>query len=215
MNLFESIRRGANEEVVSAIAADPAAAATRNADGASLLMVAAYFGNSELVAALRRTLPRLDPYEAIIVGDLEGVRAAIGEGWEPNIRSPDGFTPLALSVFFRQPEIFDLLLPLTHDVNDQAANGQRVAALHAAAAVSDRAAIERLLRNGADPDLAQADGFRPIHVTAQHGDTIATALLILFGADAGTPTSDGRTPADFARAGGHEWLARLLVERAA
>ena len=215
MDLFESIRRGANEEVISAIAADPKAAAARNADGASLLMVAAYFGNSELVSALRRALPRLDPYEAIILGDLEGVRAAIGEGWEPNTRSPDGFTPLALAVFFRHPEIFDLLLPLTHDVNDQATNGQRVAALHAATAVGDRAAIERLLRNGADPDRAQADGFRPIHVTAQHGDTVGTALLILFGADRGVRTGDGRTPADFARSGGHEWLARLLDERPA
>jgi len=210
MDLFDSIRRGANEEILAAIALDPAAAATRNSDGASLITVAAYFGNTELVTALRKALARLDPYEAIIVGDLEALRSAIGEGWEPNTRSPDGFTPLALAVFFRHPEIFDLLLPLTRNVNDQATNAQQVAALHAAVAVSDQKAAERLLRVGADPNLPQADGFRPLHVSAQHGDTISSALLVLFGAQRDAANAEGRKPADFARAGGHEWLARLL-----
>ncbi|CDP50843.1 hypothetical protein [Devosia sp. DBB001] len=213
MDLFESIRKGANEEVLAAIAKDPANAAQRNADGASLLTVAAYFGNTALVAALRNALPGLDPYEAVIVGDLEAVRSAIGEGWEPNTRSPDGFTPLALAVFFRHPEIFDLLLPVTRNVNDQATNSQQVAALHAAVAVGDQKAVERLLRAGADPNLAQADGFLPLHVTAQHGDTISTALLVLFGAQTTRPNSQGKTPADFARTGGHDWLARLLEDR--
>lgn len=210
MDLFDSIGKGANDEILATIARDPASAAARNADGASLLMVAAYFGNSELVAALRRALTRLDPYEAIIVGDLEAVRSAIGEGWEPNTRSPDGFTPLALAVFFKHREIFDLLLPVTRNVNDQATNTQHVAALHAAVAVADQTVVERLLRAGADPNLAQADGFRPLHVTAQHGDTVSSALLVLFGAQRDVANGGGKTPADFARAGGHDWLARQL-----
>jgi ankyrin repeat protein len=159
-------------------------------------------------------LPRIDAYEAIIVGDTDAVRDALEHGWNGNTLSPDGFTPLGLAAFFNQNAMFDLLLPLTQNVNEPAKNAQRVAALHAATAVRNVAMVEKLLRAGADPNLVQADGFTPLHVAAQHGDAAIVALLLLFGGSPRVRNAKGQDAVAHARAGGHEWLAeRLETER--
>jgi len=113
-------------------------------------------------------------------------------------------------VFFRRPEIFDLLLPLTHEINACARNGQQVAALHAAAAVRDVAAVEKLLRAGADPDLPQQQGFVALHTAAMHGDAAMSGLLRLFDATPELRDANGKTAADHARDKGHEWLAERI-----
>lgn len=192
------------------LADDQAAASTRNAEGASLLAFAAYNGNSEAVALIRSALPAIDPYEAIILGDEALVQSALEAGWDAETLASDGFTPLALAVFFRHAAIFDLLLPLTRDVNRRADNAQQVAALHAATAVRDAAAVEKLLRAGADPNLPQQKGFVALHTAAIHGDATIAGLLLLFGADPSQRDAAGRSSADHARSKGHDWLAARL-----
>lgn len=210
-NLFDLLAQGRLTELRDALAIDPAAAWHRNAAGASLLAQAAYTGNFEAIALIRAVLPRLDPYESIILGDVDGVRTALGNSWDVNAPSPDGFSALGLAAFFKRPEIFDILLPLTRDVNQRADNPQQVAALHAATAVGDAGMVEKLLRAGAGPNLPQADGFLPIHVSAQRGDAAITALLILFGASPTAANAKGKSAIDHAREGGHAWLADRLA----
>ena len=210
-NLFDLLAQGRLPELRDALASDPAAAKVRNALGASLLAQAAYMGSFEAIALIRAALPRLDPYECVILGDVDGVRAALDNGWDVNAPSPDGFSALGLAAFFKRPEIFDILLPLTRDVNRQANNPQRVAALHAATAVGSATMVEKLLRAGADPNLPQADGFLPIHVSAQHGDAVITGLLLLFGTDPKARNGKGKSATDHAREGGHKWLADRLA----
>jgi ankyrin repeat protein len=209
-NLFDVMAKGDMSELRDALAQDPGAALNRNPAGASLLAQAAYMGNAEAVAAVRAVLPELDPYEAIILGDADSVRTALAGGWDANEYSPDGFSALGLAAFFKRPEIFNLLLPITRDVNQRAKNSQQVAALHAATAVREAGMVERLLLNGADPNLTQQDGFTPLHVAAQHGDVPIVALLVLFGADPRWKNDAGADTIAQARAGGHEWLAELL-----
>ena len=210
-NLFDLLAQGRLHELRDALTLDPAAVWNRNAAGASLLSQAAYAGNFEAIAVIRAALTRLDPYESIILGDVDGVRAALETDWDVNALAPDGFSALGLAAFFKRPEIFDLLLPLTGDVNQRAANPQQVAALHAATAVREAGMVEKLLRAGADPDLPQADGFLPIHVAAQHGDAVITGLLLLFGASPTLPNAKGKSAIDHARDGGHDWLAERLA----
>lgn len=213
MDLFDALAKGDLEAVTSGLAADPALATARNASGASLLAWAFYTGKPDAVPLIRPHVAKLDPYDAIIVDDIEAVRQALAEGWNGNARSADGFTPLGLAAFFVRPAIFDLLLPLTRDVNERATNAQQVAAIHAATAQRQAGMVEKLLRAGADADLTQADGFTALHAAAMHGDAQIAGLLVLFGADVALKSTKDQDAGDLARAGGHEWLAELLASR--
>lgn len=210
MDVFDALAKGQLDEVGAALRADPTLATTRHPSGASLLAWAYYVGKPDAVPLIRPHVASLDPYDAIVVDDIEALEAALATGWDGNTLSPDGFTPLGLAAFFHRPKIFDLLLPLTLDVNEQARNPQKVAALHAATAMRDAKMVESLLRAGARPDLAQADGFTPLHVAAAHGDAAIAALLVLFGADPRLANAKGKDAIGFAHDAGHEWLAVRL-----
>lgn len=207
---FELVAKGRVDELREALEDDPALAAARHSSGASLLAWAHYTGQLDAAALIRPKLGELDPHDAIIVGDIERVRDALSAGWDANARSADGFTPLALAAFFGRDGIFDLLLPVTADVNAAAENAQRVAAIHAAAAKRNAAMVEKLLRAGADPDQVQADGFTALHAAAQHGDGATAALLVLWGADIRRASDKGLDAIAQARAAGHDWLAERL-----
>lgn len=196
------------------LARDPEVAHARHQSGASLVAWAAYMGNVGAIAAVRAHIPELDPHEAIILKDGERLEAALAEGWDCNVLSSDGFTPLGLAAFFDNAEAFELLLPLTRDVNEAARNPQKVAALHAATAKRNMHMVEKLLRAGADPNQVQADGFTPLHAAAMHGDTAIVGMLLLFGADVTHKNAKGLVAADLARQGGHEWLAERLEQAA-
>lgn len=207
---FDMIGNGDLGGLRASLAADPSLAQRRSSSGASLLAYAAYMGNAEAIEIIRTAEPVLDPYEAIILGDLERVRDLLANHWDANERSPDGFTPLGLAAFFRHSEVFDLLLPLTTDIDAQATNAQTVAALHAATAQRQAGMVEKLLRAGANPNLKQADGFTALHSAAFHGDAAIAGLLLLFGADAQAKNDKGETAIDLALSKGHDWLAERL-----
>jgi ankyrin repeat protein len=214
MDVFDLVANGKLDELGAGLSGDPALAGSRHASGASLLAWAYYVGKPDAVPLIRPHLKALDPYDAIIVDDIEALRQALAAGWDGNALSPDGFTPLGLAAFFNRPAIFELLLPLTRDVNEQAKNAQKVAALHAATAMRSAEMVEKLLRAGAAPDLAQADGFTPLHVAAEHGDATIAGLLLLFGADPKLRNAKGLDAIGHARSGGHDWLAELLERHA-
>lgn len=207
---FDLLGKQDLEGLKAVLTANPSLARMRAASGASLLAWAHYSGVPDATSIIRPHLGTLDPYDAIIVGDIGAVRTALDDSWNANERAPDGFTPLALAAFFGQAEIFDLLLPLTDDINAAADNPQKVTALHAATARRDAAMVEKLLRAGAAPDIRQHGGITALHAAAKHGDATIAGLLRLAGADPALRTDDGRSAADFARAEGHDWLADKL-----
>jgi ankyrin repeat protein len=209
-DVFELLGKGQLADLDATLEAYPDLAASRHSSGASLLAWAYYVGQPDAAALIRPRLSELDPHDAIITGDAERVREALTAGWDANALSPDGFTPLGLAAFFNRPEIFDLLLPVTRDVDEPAQNPQKVAALHAATAVRNAAMVEKLLRAGAKPDQRQADGFTPLQAAAQHGDAMTAGLLVLFGADPRLANDKGQDAIAVARTAGHQWLAERL-----
>lgn len=196
------------------LARDPDLAHARHPSGASLVAWAAYMGNVGAISAVRAHVTELDPHEAIILNDGERLEVALAGGWDPNALSSDGFTPLGLAAFFDNAEAFELLLPLTRDVNEAAKNPQQVAAIHAATAKRNALMVEKLLCAGADPNQVQADGFTALHAAAMHGDAAIVGLLLLFGADPMQLSGKDRSAASYAREGGHEWLAARLEQLA-
>jgi len=207
---FDLIGKGDLDGLRAALAHEPGLARARHPSGASLVAWAAYMGNVGAIAAIRALDVELDPYEAIILGDEEALDAALGSGWDGNALAPDGFAPLALAAFFDNERAFERLLPITRNVSQQAENPQKVAALHAATAKRNAGMVERLLRAGADPNQAQAGGFTPLHVAAEHGDAAIAGLLVLFGADVRKANDEDLDAAAHARRGGHDWLADRL-----
>lgn len=209
--LFEAIRSHDVARVDALVAANPSVLSERNAQGVSPLSWAAYLGQQPIVEALRVKRGTPDFHEACIVGDEGAVQAAIARGQDVNEFAPDGFTPVALTAFFRHPTLARLLIDAGADVNLRAKNAQHVGPIHAAVARNDVQTLELLLLRGADPNLPQEKLVRPLHGAASEGSTVAVALLLMFGADATALTEDGESAADMARKKAHPFADRLAA----
>lgn len=209
-DLFAAIRGGDVSRVSALLDADRGLALARSPEGFTPLALAAYMGKAELVAAIRARRGEPSLHEACIVGDLAAVKRALAGGADVNAPAPDGFSAIGLAVFFGHPELARALLAAGADVNQTAANAQKVGPIHAALARGDNAMLAWLLENGARPDTPQEGGFRPLHEAAARGNDAAVELLLKAGATPGLRSDAGKTPADLAREAGHAALADRL-----
>jgi uncharacterized protein len=181
----------------------------------SPLLQAVYRGDKKKVAQLLAGRRDLDIFEASATGDIDRVRALLDK--DPALASAyasDGFHPLGLAAFFRQPEVVRLLLERGADVAAPARNPLAVTALHSAVA-NDSGPVQMeivtlLLDAGAPVNATHQGGGRPLHTAAFTGDTEVARLLLARGADTSLRTDEGKTPADIARERGHDAVARML-----
>ncbi|HEY0156010.1 MAG TPA: ankyrin repeat domain-containing protein [Thermoanaerobaculia bacterium] len=175
------------------------------------ILMALYQGKTEEARLLAENAPRLSFGEAAALGDLARVQSLLAE--DPSLldsRTADGYPALGLAIFFRQPHVARFLIEQGADVNAAADNAQRVAPLHAAAAVQDRESLELLLARGADANAKQQLDYTPLHGAASRGDVEMAKLLLAHGADRNARGTDGKTPAEIAEKYGKpefaEWL---------
>jgi uncharacterized protein len=178
------------------------------------ILMALYQGKAEEARLLAEQTPTLTIGEAAALGDLARVQSLLAE--DPSLldsRTADGYPALGLAIFFRQPHVARYLIEQGADVNAAADNSQRVAPLHAAAAVQDRASMELLLARGADPNAKQQLDYTPLHGAASRGDIEMARLLLEHGAERDARGTDGKTPADIADKYGKsefaEWIRTL------
>jgi uncharacterized protein len=156
----------------------------------SELLEALYQGQNQRVAELLADEPELDVFEAAAVGNVPRLRVLLEE--DPSLANSfgdDGFHPLGLACFFGHVDAARLLLEYGADPNMLSRNEQiQTAALHAACAaqgVDEGVRYELVslaLEHGADPNLPQGGGFRPIDAARQNGDTRVEQLLLEHGA---------------------------------
>ncbi len=209
-DIFEAIKSGDASAVSTLIAADPRAVDARSND-VSAVMTAVYYGRPEIAQLLIARGARVSFHEACALGNIEEVRTAIDR--DPSLldaKSSDGFPPLGLAIFFRQPELARYLIERGADVNAAANNAQRVAPVHAAAAVCDRDTMRLLLARGADPNARQQADHTALHGAASRGDIEMAKLLLEHGADPAAESSEGLDAAGVARKYGKDEFAEWV-----
>lgn len=196
--LLQHIQAGDAAAVRTRLAAEPGLARQRDDDGVSPLMHAVYRGNREIVEAVRALYPTLDSFEAAALGETEAIFG------DPNVHSPDGFTPLHLAAFRGHAETVRALLERGADPEAMSRHRfVKVRPLHTACAldvsVENPDVVRALLEHGADPNGRNGEGgATPLHNAAQSGSAELVRLLLEHGADRHARTDDGKTPADVA-----------------
>jgi len=213
--LFEAIARGDEKVFAEVLATDPQAAMSRNDQGVSAILMAAYMRRWTMVAAILEKGIPLDIWEAAATGNTARVRELAGRA--PALIdavSPDGFSPLGLAAFFGREETADYLMEEGADVNARSRNAMGVAPLHSAVAARNAHIVRALLESNAEVDPVQQGGFTPLHGAAASGDVEIVRLLLEAGADPSARTDDGKSPLAFAEEKSHREVANLLRERA-
>ena len=209
MDVVESITSGDAAGALAVLQEHPDQAGAVDGSGVSALALACYRGFGEVVEAIRG-LRALDLPEAAAVGDVRRVGDLLAAGTPVDVRSPDGFSPVQLALFFDHPAAAAVLLRAGADVDAPAGHPKGVAAVHAAAASPTGAGVALGVAAGADLDATQSGGYTALHEAAHRGDAGMVELLLAAGADATRQTDEGHTPADIARTDGHPDLATRL-----
>lgn len=125
---------------------------------------------------------------------------------------------LVAAVKANQPKQVRRLLLLRADPNwvDSSQASQKEVALHLACQQKDSVELVQLLLDGkACPDVADIDGWRPVHWASYHNADAALALLIEHGVDVNVPNRNGETPLHWACKNNCARAVRVLGSSAA
>jgi uncharacterized protein len=155
------------------------------------LLEALYRGQEDRVRELLTHAGELDAFEAAAFGRTKRLRELLDD--DPalaNAFGDDGFQPLGLACFFGHADAARLLLDRGANPNTLARNEHiQTSALHAAAASESKDPDTRyqlcklLLEHGADPNLRQGGGGRPIDTARMTGHEQLERLLREHGAE--------------------------------
>lgn len=208
------------EEVAKMIVHDDRLVKSRDASGASALLLAVYHGMDEMAGLISRAEVPLDFAEAVAVADLPRVRQLLAEDparlAEP---TPDGFTGLVLASWLGHREVAAELLERGADPNQPARNATGMTPLHAAASCRRSGAsleiVRLLLGRGATLEAIQAGGFSPLHLAAAQGKKELVELLLERGADPMATSDTDATALELAAERGFNDIVRLLERHAA
>ena len=212
--LLAAIDAGDDAGVTAALAADPAAAAARDADGVSATLHALYRGQAAIAERIAAALTELDVFEAAALGRIERLRELLAANPAlATARSADGFTALHYPAFFGRGEAAAAaaaLLDAGADVNARSDNAFSVLPIHSAVAGGHDAVVAVLVDAGADVNARQRHGWTPLHGAAQNGSLASVEKLLAAGADGAARNDDGVDAIALAREAGHDTIVARL-----
>ena len=159
------------------------------ADGQTPLLLAAYYGYSDIVTmllsygadilakdsiddAMAIHIASAKGYYKVVEAILDSAAARNSKIYIVNVGDNTGTTPLMWAAMNNQVTVISILIRYKADVNMQDDDGWTP--LHFAAASDSYRAVEILLNNGADANIADIEGKKAVNVT---NDTDIEALL--------------------------------------
>jgi ankyrin repeat protein len=200
---LEAVKKGDRTMVDRMLEADPSLVSTRDERGTSAVLLAHYYGKTDVAAALLSRAPALDVFEAATAGDAKRVGALVDADRSlADAVAKDGYTPLGLGAFFKRRDVVKVLLDRGAKPSVPSRD-QGFTPLHSAvatdAAGSEREIVRLLLDAGADPNAKSREGGTPLHTAAFTGDLEIAEMLLAYGADPSATDPKGMTPLDIAR----------------
>jgi len=197
--IIEAVKNADADKIQELLAIEPNLIYTITPAGVSLILLACYYRNPEILKQLLGYQPDLDIFEAAATGDYDRVYDILKYTPElVNEYSADGFTPLGLASYFGHYDVVKMLLAKGAEVNIYSKNVMQVAPIHSAVTADNLEIAKLLLENKADPNLIQSKGVTPLHEAAQNGSPEMVELLLTYEADPQAKMSDGETPMDIA-----------------
>jgi ankyrin repeat protein len=212
--LFDAIKAGDAAEVNRLVRENPASLKSRDASGASPLLIAVYYRKPDIALALADAAGEIDIFEAAALGRADQIRQWLKR--DPTLASaysPDGFPVVGLAAFFGHLEAVQTLVAAGADIHAAAKNALKVQAIHAAVASKNLDIVRAVLDAGADPNASQQQGFRPMHEAGASGSRELAELLMKYGGDPTLKNDEGKSTVTFAREKGHADFADWLENR--
>ena len=209
--IIEAVKHADADKIQQLLAIEPNLINTITPSGISLILLACYYRNHEIIQQLLAHEPELDIYEASAVGDYDRVYDILK--YDPdmiNTFSPDGFTPLGLASYFGHYDLVKMLLSKGAEVNIYSKNEMKVMPIHSAVSTDNLEIAQLLLENKADPNAIQMKGITPLHAAAHNGSVDMIKLLLDYKADTNAQMVDGTRAADIAMDKNNKQAADLI-----
>jgi ankyrin repeat protein len=208
---FEAVRAGDLSTVTALLEATPDLLNTKNEQGQSGVLLAAYSGRKDVRDALIARGAAMELHEAAAAGQLARVKEmveknpALARGF-----SPDGFPVLALAAVFGHGDVAKYLQQKGGDVNAVSTNATGYTALTGAVASGHAEIVKWLIAIGANVNYRYGAGYSPLLTAAANGHMEIVKMLIENGADLRAKTSDGKGAAQIAEERGQKEVADYL-----
>lgn len=208
---IDAATQGNVDKVKEMLRIDPLLAQSRDQNGLSVILKAAYYGKQDVVEALLASGVQLNLFEAAATGQTDRIRTLLED--DPayvTSYSPDGFTALSLATFFGHAETVNALLAAGAEVNAASRESMKLTPLASAMAAGHNDIARVLIDHGANVNAKGESDVTPLHTAAARGNIDAATLLLENGADINATTKDGKKPISYAQERNHPEMVEFL-----
>jgi uncharacterized protein len=212
-DFFGAIKRGDLGEVERFLSVTPCLLYEKDENGLSPIMAAAHSHQPKALEFLCEQAGTLNIFEAAATGKTNLViRHVARDSALTNSYSSDGYQPLGLACYFGHYDTAENLIKLGAAINSLSLNALGAAPIHSATAAGHIKIVGLLIRNNANPNARDINGFTPLHIAAQNGDTDMLRVLLFNGADMGIRTCKEKLALDLAMESGKADAVKILKE---